>query len=426
MAQYLDYKKLRADFPILESRMNGKPLVFLDSAASSQKPRRVIEAFEDYYRCRNANIHRGAYRLSHEATDLYDKTRAKLAEFLNAPEPDTIIFTRNTTESINLVAYTWGEQNIGPGDEILVSELEHHSNLVPWMMLAERKGARLVYLPLTADHRYDYSRLDEVLSERTKLVALAHMSNAVGSIHNLKLLRERSRQVGARFLVDGAQGCSHLAVDVQELDCDFYALSAHKMLGPTGVGALYGKRELLESMPPFMGGGDMILWVRKEGYKPGPLPSKFEAGTPNIAGVVAFSVALDYLRRVGLEKIHEHEEALVNYAYEQLERESGVVMYGTRAPGERGGVLSFNIAGVHQHDVGSILDEEGIAVRAGHHCCEPFMRGLDIPGTVRASFYLYNGPEDVDALVAAIRKVKVVFQGAVAKATESLQTIPGK
>ena len=419
MEEILDYKKLKADFPILESRMNGKPLVFLDSAASSQKPRRVIEAFEDYYRCRNANIHRGAYRLSHEATDLYAKTRAKLAEFLNAPAPETVIFTRNTTEGINLVAYTWGEQNIGPGDEILVSQLEHHSNLVPWMMLAERKKARLVYLPLTADHRYDYSRLDEVLSERTKLVALAHMSNAVGSIHNLKLLREKSRRVGARFLIDGAQGCSHMPVDVQDLDCDFYALSAHKMLGPTGVGALYGKRELLESMPPFMGGGDMILWVKEEGFKPAPIPERFEAGTPNIAGVVAFSVALDYLRRVGLEKIHAHEESLVNYAYSRLEKEEGVTLYGTRAPGERGGVLSFNVNGVHQHDVGSILDEEGIAVRAGHHCCEPFMRSLGIPGTVRASFYLYNGPEDVDSLVDAIRRVKEVFHTVLTKSART-------
>lgn len=419
MADVLDYKAIKEDFPILGTKMNGKPLVFLDSAASSQKPRRVIEAFEDYYRCRNANIHRGAYRLSYEATDLYDRTRAKLAEFLNAPEPESVIFTRNTTEGINLVAYSWGDQNINEGDEILVSELEHHSNLVPWMMLAQRRRAKLVYLPLTADHRYDYSRLDEVLSPRTKLVALAHMSNAVGTIHDLKLLRQKSKAVGAKLLIDGAQGSSHLKVDVQDMDCDFYALSAHKMLGPTGVGALYGRKELLEAMPPFLGGGDMILWVKNDGFKPAPLPAKFEAGTPNIAGVVAFSVALDYLRRVGLDKIHAHELSLVDYAYEQLRHEEGVTLYGTREPGQRGGVLSFNIAGVHQHDVGSILDEDGIAVRAGHHCCEPFMRKLDIAGTVRASFYLYNGPEDVDALVRGIKRVKQVFKTALARAGHS-------
>ena len=409
----LKYKEIIRDFPILGTMMNGKPLVFLDSAASSQKPLVVIEAFEHYYRCRNANIHRGAYRLSYEATDLYNKTRERLAKFIGAPESESVIFTRNATESINLVARAWGDENIHEGDEIVVSELEHHSNLVPWMMLAERKKARLRFIPLTEDHRYDYSRLDEVLNARTKLIAVAHMSNAVGSIHNLKLLSARARSVGAAFLVDGAQGASHLKADVQDIDCDFYALSAHKMLGPTGVGALYGKREILEAMPPFLGGGDMILTVTRDGFKPAPLPEKFEAGTPNIAGVVAFAVALDYLEQIGLDKIHEHELALLDYAYEQLEGLEGLTLYGPRAPGERGGVLSFNIDGVHQHDVGSILDSEGIATRAGHHCCEPFMRKLDISGTVRASFYLYNGPEDVDALVRGIKKVLEVFQSVV-------------
>ncbi|MDH5655346.1 MAG: aminotransferase class V-fold PLP-dependent enzyme, partial [Spirochaetia bacterium] len=253
----LDYKEIKKDFPILQENMNGKPLIFLDTAASSQKPQQVIDTFADYYRCRNANIHRGAYRLSYEATDLYDRTRAKLAKFLNSPEPESVIFTRNATESINLVAYTWGEANIEEGDEILVSELEHHSNLVPWMMLAERKKAKLQFIPLTEDLRYDYSRLDEVINSKTRIIAVAHMSNATGNIHNLKLLSARAKSVGAIFLIDGAQGASHLRVDVQDLDCDFYALSAHKMLGPTGVGALYGRKSLLESMPPFLGGGDM-------------------------------------------------------------------------------------------------------------------------------------------------------------------------
>ena len=413
MSQFLDYQAIKEDFPLLQSKMNGKPLVFLDSAASSQKPRKVIEAFEDYYRCRNANIHRGAYRLSYEATDLYDKTRSILARFINAPEPESVIFTRNTTESINLVASTWGEENIQAGDEILVSELEHHSNLVPWMMLAQRKNAVLRYLPLTDDFRYDSTRLDEVLGERTKIVALAHASNAVGTIHDVKLLARKAHAVGAVFLVDGAQGACHNVVDVQDMDCDFYALSAHKMLGPTGVGALYGKKELLEAMPPFLGGGDMILTVTKDGFKPAPLPAKYEAGTPNIAGVVAFAIALEYLKKVGLDRIHAHEEALINYAYERMGDIPGLTLYGTRESGQRSGVLSFNIDGVHQHDVGTILDQEGIAIRAGHHCCEPFMRKLDIPGTARASFYLYNGPEDVDKLADGILKVREVFKSVV-------------
>lgn len=406
----LNYQEIRKDFPILNTKMNGKPLVFLDSAASSQKPQRVIDAFNDYYRCRNANIHRGAYRLSYEATDLFDRTRARVARFLNAPEPESCIFTRNTTESINLVAASWGEANIHAGDEILVSRLEHHSNLVPWMMLCKRKGATLKHIPLTEDGRLDYNRLDEVISERTKLIAIAHMSNALGTLHNLKLLSARAKQIGAVFLVDGAQGACHNKVDVQELNCDFYALSAHKMLGPTGVGLLYGKKAILESMPPYMGGGDMILWVSEDDFATAELPMKFEAGTPNIAGVVSFAVALEYLDHIGMDKIHTHESALLNYALEEMQRIPGIQLYGTNELEERGGVISFNVSGVHPHDVGSILDEEGIAIRAGHHCCEPYMRSLDISGTARASFYLYNGPDDVDALTKGLHKVRKIFK----------------
>jgi cysteine desulfurase/selenocysteine lyase len=404
---YLDFKK---DFPILQTNMNGKPLVFLDSAASSQKPQRVIDAFEDFYRCRNANIHRGAYRLSYEATDLYDGTRKKMARFLGVEDSDCIIFTRNTTESINLVAFAWGLKNLKPGDEILVSELEHHSNLVPWMMVAARTGAVLRHLPLTSDYKYDYPAIDSVLSSRTKMVALAHMSNAVGTIHDINLLARKAHAVGALFLVDGAQGACHLNVNVLDVDCDFYSLSAHKMLGPTGVGVLYGKRKLLEDMDPFLGGGDMILTVSRDSFKPAEIPMKFEAGTPNIAGVVAFAVALEYLRSAGLDKIRAHEKELVKYAVDELRKAGGVTLYGTEDWDWRGGVVSFNVDGVHPHDVGSILDEEGIAVRAGHHCCEPFMKKLDISGTVRASFYLYNGPEDVDALVRGIKRVRQIFK----------------
>lgn len=409
----LNYREIRKDFPILQTTMNGKPLVFLDSAASSQKPQRVIDVFSDYYRCRNANIHRGAYRLSYEATDLFEHTRNRMARFINAEAPECCIFTRNATESINLVAYSWGDANLEAGDEILVSEMEHHSNLVPWMMLAERKGAKLRHIPLTDDARFDYNRLDEVINAKTRIIAVAHMSNVTGTIHNLKLLAARARSVGALFLVDGAQGASHLRVDVRDIDCDFYAISAHKMLGPTGVGVLYGKKQLLEEMPPFMGGGDMILSVQKDSFKPAPLPNKFEAGTPNIAGVVAYTIALDYLEKVGLDNIHAHEMELLRYALEELERIPGIILYGTRELSERGAVISFNVDGVHPHDVGTILDEEGIAIRAGHHCCEPFMRKCDISGTARASFYLYNGPEDVDALVRGLRKVRDIFGSAV-------------
>jgi len=406
----LPYHNIKNDFPILQTKMNGKPLVFLDSAASSQKPQRVIDAFADYYKCRNANIHRGAYRLSYEATDLYESTRKRLADFLGAPHSESVIFTRNTTESINLVAQTWGLESIQEGDEIVVSELEHHSNLVPWMTLARRKKAKLRHIPLLEDSRFDYDRLDEVIGERTKIVSIAHMSNATGTIHDIKRIGQAAKKAGAIFVVDGAQGACHLPVDVMDIGCDFYAISAHKMLGPTGVGALYGRKDLMESMPPFLGGGDMILTVSKDSFVPDGLPNKFEAGTPNIAGVVAFAIALDYLQKIGLEKIHAHERALIEYAIDEIGKIPGVNIYGTNHLDERGGILSFNIEGVHAHDVGTILDEEGIAIRAGHHCAEPFMKLCEISGTARASFYLYNGPEDVDALGKGILRVKEVFK----------------
>lgn len=406
----LDYKKIRQDFPILNSLMNGKPLVFLDSAASSQKPLKVIEAFEDFYRCRNANIHRGAYRLSYEATDLYEMTRNKVKEFINAKKSEEIIFTRNTTESINLIAYSYAMKFLKEGDEILVSEMEHHSNLVPWMMVAERKNIKLKHIPLTEDLQYDYENIQNVLTEKVKIISVAHMSNAIGTIHDIKKIREYAKQIGAIFVVDGAQGASHLEVNVQEIGCDFYAFSAHKMLGPTGVGVLYGRKELLEKMDPFLGGGDMILTVWKDGFNSAPLPNKFEAGTPNIAGVIAFAVALDYLKRIGLENIHQHEQELLAYALSKLEQISNVKLFGTKEINKRGGVISFLIEGVHPHDIGTVLDFEGIAIRAGHHCCEPLMKKLGVPGTARASFYLYNGYEDVDALVIGIEKVIELFR----------------
>lgn len=405
----LDYKEIQKDFPILSSKMNGKPLVFLDSAASSQKPARVIDAFGDYYRCRNANIHRGAYRLSYEATDLFNKTRMRVAKFINAPQLESCLFTRNATESINLVANSYGSQNVSKGDEIVVSELEHHSNLVPWMILCNKTGATLKYIPLTKDSRLDLEQIDKIITKKTKIVSVAHMSNAIGTIHDIHTLAKKAHDAGAIFVVDGAQGACHLKVDVQDIDCDFYAISAHKMLGPTGVGVLYGKKELLEKMPPYMGGGDMILSVSRDGFKPAELPMKFEAGTPNIAGVVSFALALDYLVSIGLDNIHEHEIALTEYALEELGKLPGIHLYGPADTQDRGGIVSFNLGDIHSHDVGSILDEEGIAIRAGHHCCQPWMQKNDLAGTARASFYLYNGPEDVDALVSGLKKVQKIF-----------------
>lgn len=406
----LDYKKIKQDFPILNTMMNGKPLVFLDSAASSQKPLKVIEAFEDFYRCRNANIHRGAYRLSYEATDLYEMTRTKVKEFLNAKEPEEIIFTRNTTEGINLIAYSYAMKFLKEGDEILVSEMEHHSNLVPWMIVAEKKNLKLKHIPLTEDLQYDYEKIENLLTEKVKIISVAHMSNAIGTIHDIKKIGEYAKKINAVFVVDGAQGASHLEVNVQDIGCDFYVLSAHKMLGPTGVGVLYGRKEMLEKMDPFMGGGDMILTVWKDGFKPAPLPNKFEAGTPNIAGVVAFAVALDYLKSIGLKNIHKHEQDLLQYALSKLESIPYVKLFGTKDLSKRGGIISFLVDGVHPHDIGSVLDSEGIAIRAGHHCCEPLMKKLKIPGTARASLYLYNGYEDIEALVSGIQKVIDLFK----------------
>jgi cysteine desulfurase / selenocysteine lyase len=404
-----DPYKIRTDFPILNTKMNGKPLVFLDSTSSSQKPFPVIDALDRYYKEENANIHRGVYYLSQRATELYERTRLKISEFLNAKCAKVIIFTRNTTESINLVAQAWGRENISRGDEIVLNELEHHSNLVPWQMLAKEKNAILKFIPLLPDSTLDYSTLNEVITHRTKLVAVSQMSNVTGTIHNLPTIIEKAHSVGAKVLVDGAQGACHIKTDVKKLDMDFYAFSAHKMLGPTGVGVLYGKEEILERMSPWMGGGDMIMDVNKESSTYADLPAKLEAGTPHISGVIAFYEALCYLEAVGLENICKHESYLLKYAIEKLHDFGGVELYGTEELQNRGGVLSFNMDGIHAHDVGSILDENGIAIRVGHHCCQPFMKKMKIAGTARASFYLYNTKEDVDALVDGLRKVKEIF-----------------
>lgn len=405
----IDAEKIKKDFPILQTRQGDKPLVFLDSAASSQKPKQVIDAIHKYYSEENANIHRGVYYLSQKATELYESTRIKVARFIGGQCARIVIFTKNATESINLVAQAWGRTNIHEGDEIVLNELEHHSNLVPWQMLAQEKQAVLRFIPLLPDGTLDYSALDSVITERTKLVAISQMSNVTGTIHDLKAVITKARSVGAKILVDGAQGVCHLPTNVHELDLDFYAFSAHKMLGPTGVGILYIKEEIIDSMPPWIGGGDMIEQVWKDRSTYADLPARLEAGTPNIAGVIGFSKAIDYLKEVGMEAIREHELELLQYALDRLEDFGGLELYGPTDLSQRGGVISFNFPGVHPHDVGSILDEEGIAIRVGHHCAQPFMRFKDISGTCRASLYLYNTKDDIDQFIQGLGKVKEIF-----------------
>jgi cysteine desulfurase/selenocysteine lyase len=406
----LDPYKLKKDFPILETKTpNGKPLVYLDNAASSQKPQSVIDATNKYYTSQNANIHRGVYHLSQHATELYEKTRIKTSNFFHAQCAKAIIFTKGATESINLVVNSWGRQNIHEGDEIVLTVQEHHSNLVPWQMLAKEKKAILRFIPINPDTTYDLSTLDQLVTRKTKIVSISQMSNVTGTIHNLQPIIDQARKVGAMVMVDGAQSSSHLSIDLVGMDVDFFAFSAHKMLGPTGVGVLFGKEEILESMPPWIGGGDMIETVDLESSTYANLPAKLEAGTPNIAGVIGFSHALDYLSAVGMENIHNHEKMITEYALERLHRMGGLSIYGTENIDQRGGVISFTLDGVHPHDVGSMLDEEGIAIRVGHHCCQPLMKQWAIPGTCRASFYLYTTKEDVDALVYGLEKVKSIF-----------------
>ncbi|TGM07970.1 cysteine desulfurase [Leptospira barantonii] len=402
-------ERIRTDFPILGTKMNGKPLVFLDSAASSQKPFTVIDTIEKYYREENANIHRGIYYLSQKATEKYELSRIHLSRFIGAQCAKVCIFTRNATESINLVAQTWGRTQIKEGDEIVLNELEHHSNIVPWQMLAQEKKAVLKFIPLNEDSTLDLTNLDEIITAKTKLVAVSQMSNVTGTIHDILPIQKRAKEVGAKVLVDGAQGVCHLPVNMREMDFDFYVFSAHKMLGPTGVGVLYAKEEILEEMPPWMGGGDMISQVYKERSTYAELPSKLEAGTPNIAGVIGFGSAIEYLETIGMQEIRNHEVELLTYALDRLDDFGGLELYGTRDLSKRGGVISFNFPGVHPHDVGTILDEEGIAIRVGHHCAQPFMAFKNIPGTCRASLYLYNTKDDIDRLIEGLIKVKEIF-----------------
>jgi cysteine desulfurase / selenocysteine lyase len=401
---------IRAQFPILAQEVNGWPLVYLDSAATTQKPRAVIEALTGFYERDNANVHRGIHELSTRATEAYERARLEVAAFFGIEDAAELIWTRGATEAINLVAWSWGLENLREGDEILLSVMEHHSNLVPWQILAQRVGARLRFLDIDEEGCLDLGGLDDgLLSERTRLVSLVHVSNALGTVNPVREIAARAKAVGAVVVVDGAQSAPHLPVRVHELGCDFYAFSGHKMCGPTGIGGLWGRRELLEAMPPFLGGGDMIDTVELERSTWAGLPHKFEAGTPHIAGVVGLAAAVRFLTEVGRENILAHERDLLAYALARLAEIPDLRLLGPRDPEKRSGVVSFTLADVHPHDLATITDARGVAIRAGHHCAQPLMRRMQVPATARASFYLYNTREDVDRLVDALQHARSLF-----------------
>lgn len=404
----LDVRNIRADFPILSEVVNGRPLVYLDNAATTQKPRQVIDALVHYYEHDNANIHRGIHTLAVRATEQYEAVRARVARFIGAPSPDSVIFTRNTTESLNLIAQAWGS-GLRTGDEIVLTVMEHHSNIVPWQLLAKRSGAVIRYIDIDEDGRLDLGQLRDAVGMRTRLVSLAHVSNVLGTINPVREAADIAHSAGALLCVDGAQSAPHLPVNVEELGCDFYAFSAHKMLGPTGVGVLWARPDILEAMDPFMGGGDMIATVRLEGSTWAELPHKFEAGTPNIGDVIAFGAAIDYLQRLGMRTVREHETALTEYTVERLRRRPWVRVFGPPGAEDRGGVVSFEVDGAHPHDVATIMDGHGVAIRAGHHCAQPLMRRLAVPATNRVSFALYNNEQEVDVFLEALEHVRSVF-----------------
>ncbi|HAZ07778.1 MAG TPA: cysteine desulfurase [Elusimicrobia bacterium] len=407
----MNVAKIREDFPILKRLVRGKPLAYLDNAATSQKPRQVIAALVDFYENHNANVHRGVHTLSEESTAMVEAVRAKTAAFLKAPKPETIIFTRNATESINLVAHAWGRKFLKAGDEIVATEMEHHSNIVPWQLLAEEKGAALRFVPVELDGTLDLDKVKAAMTPKTKLFTFTALSNALGTVNPVPEMIRIGKSAGAAVLVDACQWAPHRPIDVGAWGADFIVFSAHKMLGPTGIGVLWGREELLEDMNPFLGGGDMIQHVTLEKSTWNAIPYKFEAGTPNFADAAAFGPALDYLNAVGLGAMREHEEALAAKAVAILEAESSVRVLGPKDPAKRSGVVSFNLAGLHPHDVGTAFDLEGVAVRVGHHCCQPLMHKLQCGGTARASFYLYNDESDLEALARALQRT-VEFFGA--------------
>jgi cysteine desulfurase/selenocysteine lyase len=405
----LDPAALRRDFPILDQEVNGYPLVYFDNAATTQKPRAVIDALVHYYETDNANIHRGIHTLAQRATEKYEAVRAKAAAHIGAPSPGEIIFTRNTTEAINLVARTWGEQNVGEGDEIVLTCMEHHSNIVPWQLLAARRGAVLRYADITPEGLLDMASLRALIGPRARLVSVVHASNVLGTINPIADMAAMAHASGAKLLVDGAQSSPHMAVDVVSLGCDFFAFSAHKMLGPTGVGVLWASAETLTAMEPFLGGGEMISLVRPEASTWADLPHKFEAGTPNIADVIAFGAALDYLGTIGMPAVRAHEMEITAAAIDALQGVDGVTIHGPLDVELRGGAVSFALDGVHPHDVSTVLDGHGVAIRAGHHCAQLLMRRLGVPATNRASFYIYNTRDELEPLVEGLRHAARVF-----------------
>ena len=405
----LDVERIKQDFPILKRRVHDKRLVYLDNAATSQTPQSVIDAISYYYSHFNANVHRGVHLLAEEATEAYEEVRVKVCNFLNGDDPKSIVFTRNTTESINLVAHAWGRKNIGPGDEIVLTVMEHHSNLVPWQMLAEHTGCTLRFIDIDDEGHLRTDRLDEYINDKTKLVAMGHVSNAVGTVHSVRTIACAARAVGALVLVDGAQGAPHGPVNVEMLDADFYAFSPHKALGPLGVGVLWARRDLLEEMDPFLGGGEMIRNVTLERSTWAGVPHKFEAGTPSVADVLGLGAATDYLTDLGMENVRAHEKWLVTYAMERLNELPFIQIFGPHDPVDRCGLVSFIDKDIHPHDLGTIVDQGGVAIRAGHHCAKPLMHRLGVVATARASFYIYNDLRDVDALIDSLLEARKVF-----------------
>jgi len=403
---------IRKDFPVLNRRVrDDKKLVYLDNAATTQKPNQVIDAISDYYKNHNSNIHRAVHALAEESTEAFEQTRDKVAEFLNIQVPQEVIFTKGTTEAINLVANAWGRDNVKEGDIIVTTEYEHHSNIVPWQLLTQDKKAQLKYIDIDDNGELKLEQLDDYLATgKVKLVACSHTSNVLGTISPVKEIVSKCKNAGAKILIDGAQAVPHMKVDLSELDCDFYAFSAHKMLGPTGVGVLWAKKEILQKMTPYQGGGDMIREVHKYETTWNDLPYKFEAGTPNIADVIGFKNAIEYLQKIGMDNIREHEKELTKYALERMEKVPGITLYGVKDPEKRGGVISFNFNDVHPHDVGTIIDKDGVAIRSGHHCAQVLMEKLNVAATNRASFYVYTTKEEIDVLISSLESVAKVFK----------------
>ena len=404
-----DPQIIREQFPTLSGAVSDKPLVYLDNAATSQKPIRVIKAVESYYRESNSNVHRGIYELSRKATEAYENARRRMARFIGAKSPEEIIWTRGATEGINLVANSWGADNLSAGDEILLTTMEHHSNIVPWQLIAEKTGAIIRYIEMDPEGRLSLENLDELCGERTKIVACTQVSNSLGTINPVERIIERAKTVGSLVLIDGAQAVPHGSIDVQALDCDFYVFSGHKMCGPTGIGILWGKEELLDSMPPYQGGGEMIKVVQRTHSTWADLPHKFEAGTPNIAGAIVLATAADFLEEIGFDSIKQHEDSLLTYALEQLSAVDDIEIYGPADQAHRSSVISFQLGNIHPLDVSTVLDAEGIAIRVGHHCAQLVMEHLGVSVTARASFYLYNTTSDVDDLVKGLKAVNRIF-----------------